>query len=125
MEQRKSSGTYLPEVLEKACKNFEFFYQIKPNTATEEIINTKTSLTVAGWADSHVEEWNEIDYERRRREATELSGSCFSLFPLTLKESNSLNNVNPSEWDLIDVIADSGACETVMPKSMCQGIKLR
>ena len=125
LKDRQSTGTYLPEVLERACLNLEKFYRMKPNTATEEMINTKTNLTVAGWADSYIEDWDVIDNDRKNREAAESAGNFCSLFPLTLKEKGTLNNVSPSEWILIDVIADSGACETVMPKSMCQGIKLR
>ena len=35
------------------------------------------------------------------------------------------SNVGPSEWVLIDVIAESGACETVTPKGLCANIQLR
>ena len=43
---------------------------------------------------------------------------------LTEREKSELHVIRPGEWTLIDVIADSGACETVMPASMCQGISL-
>ena len=32
--------------------------------------------------------------------------------------------VGPSEWTCIEVIVDSGACETVMPKDLCQLIPI-
>ena len=47
-----------------------------------------------------------------------------SLFPFIEKEKPGLNAVGPSEWVMIEVIADSGACETVMPKHLCGNIKL-
>ena len=36
-----------------------------------------------------------------------------------------MNSVSLAEWVLIDVIADSGACETVMPNSFFSNIALR
>ena len=48
-----------------------------------------------------------------------------SLHPFVQVEEQGLYNVSPSEWVLIDVIVDSGACETVMPKGLCANIKLR
>ena len=47
------------------------------------------------------------------------------LCPFIEKEKEGLHAVGESEWILVEVIADSGACETVMPKSMCSGIRLR
>ena len=35
-----------------------------------------------------------------------------------------LHNVGPSDWTEIEVIVDSGACETVMPRNLCQLIPL-
>ena len=40
-------------------------------------------------------------------------------------ENGALNAMGPAEWTLVDVIADSGACETVMPASMLGNIVLR
>ena len=34
-------------------------------------------------------------------------------------------SISPAEWVLVDVIADSGACETVMPKGLCSNIQFR
>ena len=48
-----------------------------------------------------------------------------ALVPLTPKVSGSLNAMSASQWTLIEVIADSGACATVLPMSMCPNIKLR
>ena len=48
-----------------------------------------------------------------------------SLLPLIEKTPQGLNSVSPAEWVLIDVIADSGACDTVMPKGLCSNIALR
>ena len=36
-----------------------------------------------------------------------------------------LNEMSPAQWTLIEVIVDSGACETVLPASLCAHIKLR
>ena len=51
--------------------------------------------------------------------------SPMGLFPFVELENQSLSNVNPSEWVMVEVIADSGACETVLPKHLCNNIKLR
>ena len=48
-----------------------------------------------------------------------------ALVPLVPKVSGSLNAMSASQWTLIEVIADSGACATVLPMSMCPNIKLR
>ena len=45
-------------------------------------------------------------------------------FTLIERAKEGLNSVAASEWILIDVIADSGACETVMPKGLCPNISL-
>ena len=52
-------------------------------------------------------------------------GNDRSLFRLIEKTSQGLNSVSPAEWVLIDVTADSGACETVTPKGLCPNIALR
>ena len=43
--------------------------------------------------------------------------------PLTLA-NRSLGAVGPAEWQEIEVIVDSGACETVMPRNLCQMIPI-
>ena len=45
-----------------------------------------------------------------------------TLSPLTIKDPKCLSNVNPEQWSEIEVTADSGACETVMPPTMCAHI---
>ena len=47
------------------------------------------------------------------------------LYPLIGKISQGPNALSPSEWVRVDVVADSGACETVMPKGLCPNIALR
>ena len=49
----------------------------------------------------------------------------FKLCPFIEMEKPGLHAVAEDEWILVEVIADSGACETVMPKNMCSGIRLR
>ena len=46
-----------------------------------------------------------------------------SLSPLTIKHGNLLPRLTPSQWVEVDVTADSGACETVMPPSICQHVE--
>ena len=46
------------------------------------------------------------------------------LSPLIPVNKN-INTVGPSDWTAIEVIVDSGACETVMPASMLTHIRLR
>ena len=53
-----------------------------------------------------------------------LQGFGDSLNSLVEKCPESLSNVNFSESVLIDVIADSGACATAMPKHTCGNIRL-
>ena len=43
----------------------------------------------------------------------------------SLRVKLGLNAISPTEWVLVDDIADSGACETVMPKNLCASITLR
>ena len=52
-------------------------------------------------------------------------GTSRELHPLIEKAPHGLNSVAASEWILIDLIADSGACETVLPKGLCPNISLR
>ena len=48
-----------------------------------------------------------------------------SLNPFVKVENGALHAMGPSKWTLVDVIADSGACETVMPASMLGNIVIR
>ena len=88
-------------------------------------------MKVPGWAESNVEEFAEIQRQKDQRESNSLIGFFStiandpSLFPLIEKTPRGLNSVSPAEWVLIDVIVDSGACETVMPKSLYSNIALR
>ena len=104
---------------------------LEPNSSTEEWID-EHALTVVGWAHAHVAEYEDIEKARANREGNSLIGGCAAvgagqgLYPFVEKVKESLNsNVDASEWVLIEVIADSGACETVMPKSLCGNIRLR
>ena len=36
-----------------------------------------------------------------------------------------LNAVAASEWEEVEMLVDSGACETVMPRKMCSGIRIQ
>ena len=47
------------------------------------------------------------------------------MFPPIEKTSQGLSSISSAECVLVDVIADSGACETVMPKGLCPSIALR
>ena len=66
--------------------------------------------------------------KEEQRQAIGLGGcstiSGRSLNPLTMK-ANPLLNVGTAEWTLIDVIADSGACETVIPANLLPNIMLQ
>ena len=61
----------------------------------------------------------------------EASGGCSAistgnlLNPFWEKETTALNGMSPAQWTLIEVIVDSGACETVLPASLCNHIMLR
>ena len=123
-------ANYTADILRKACVNLEKFYELDDGEATAAWIDN-SSLGVPGWAEAIVVSYNGIQEAKDRREANSLTGGCStashvrSLHPLVEKTKQGLNNVSPSEWVLIDVIADSGACETVMPKGLCANIKLR
>jgi hypothetical protein len=125
-----TSGTYLPEVLHRACRNYEKLHNMEAGSATEERVDS-SSLTVAGWADTHVAENDDIDWSRHCREADMSVGGCVDggssreLHPLIERAKEGLNSFETAEWVLIDVIAVSGACETVMPKGLCPNISLR
>ena len=88
-------------------------------------------MKVPGWAEANIEEFADIQRRKDNRESNSLIGCCStiandrSLFPLIEKTPQGLNSVSPAERVLIDVIADSGACEIVMPKALCSNIALR
>ena len=54
---------YLPNVVMRACQNFEYFYGLDLGTATPKMIDTKSSLTVAGWADVVLIDYGQTDIE--------------------------------------------------------------
>ena len=126
----RPENMYTAEMIRKACKNFEKFYELNVGEATVEWIN-KHSMKVADWEQANVDDYDDIHQGKARREADSLIGGCSiaspngGLYPLIEKTSQGLNALSPSEWVLIDVIADSGACETVMPKGLCPNIALR
>ena len=117
-------------MLARACRNFERFYELAEGEAYEEWIDVH-SMKVPEWAEANVEEFVDIQRRKDNREANSLIGRCSTiandqtLCPLIEKTPQGLNSVSPAEWVLIDVIADSGACETVMPKNLCSNITLR
>ena len=88
-------------------------------------------MKVPGWAEANVEEFTDIQRRKDNRESNSLIGGCSTIandrssFTLIEKTPQGLNSVSPAEWVLIDVIADSGACETVMSKGLCSNITLR
>ena len=59
---------YLPYVVMRACMNFEYFYGLDPGTATIRMIDTRSALTVAGWADVVLTDYEQLDRERVRRD---------------------------------------------------------
>ena len=54
-----------------------------------------------------------------------ISSTAMSLNPFYESEAQALNGMSPSQWTLIELIVDSGACETVLPASLCSHIRLR
>ena len=46
------------------------------------------------------------------------------LSPLTVKAKDCISNVDDKAWVKLEVTADTGACTTVMPTSMCSRIKV-
>ena len=59
---------YPAEMIRKACKNFEKFYELIVGEATVEGINNH-SMKVPDWAQANVDEYNDIHKEKERREA--------------------------------------------------------
>ena len=66
---------YLPYVVTRACQNFEYFYGLDSGTATPKMIDMRSSLTVAGWADAVLSDYGQIDRERGRRDGGGNPGS--------------------------------------------------
>ena len=60
--------TYLPEVLSRARRKFEYFYELDPGTSYQEWIY-EHSLRVRGWADCKLLDFNVIHAERMATEA--------------------------------------------------------
>ena len=58
-----SASIYLQEVLSEECRKYELFHGWNPGDATEKVVD-RSSLTVAGWADAVVNDWDDIDAER-------------------------------------------------------------
>ena len=81
--------------------------------------------------DANVDSFEDIEERKSKREANSLMGGCTSalpvrgLSPLVEMEKPGLSSVSQAEWVMIDVIADSGACETVLPKGLCANIALK
>ena len=61
----------------------------------------------------------------KEKKSVSFADEHFQLNPFIEMVQEGLNAVNPSEWVQVEVIADSGACETVMPKFLCNNIKIR
>ena len=71
---------YLPEVLQRAREKFEYFYGLEAGSSTGKMIDTRSSLTVAGWADAEILNYADVAAERRARTIQERSptASCWS-----------------------------------------------
>ena len=54
-----------------------------------------------------------------------MASSAGSSFPSIEKTRLGRSSVSPSEWVLIDVIADSRVCVTVIPKNSCPNFALK
>ena len=121
---------YPAEMIRKACRNFEKFCVFGDGEAFAEWIDMH-SMKVPDWADADVAEYIEIEESKKRWEANSLIGGCplssgdRILFPLVEKTGQGLNAMSPSECVLIDVTADSEACEKVMPKGLCPNIAFK
>ena len=116
-------------MVRKACRFFERFYELSEGEAYEEWIGVH-SMKVPEWSRADVTDYDKMHKHKTRREECGLDGGCSSvsnnrcLAPLVERVKPGLNAVSPTEWVLIDVMADSGARETVMPKDLCFNITL-
>ena len=117
-------------MLLKARKISENFFELAEGEAYEACIDEQ-SLKVPGGAEANIADFEGIQSQKDQCDNNSLLGGCVTvgndqgLYPPIEKTSQGLNSVSPAEWVLIDVIADSGACETVMPKGLCPNIALR
>ena len=118
------ASKYLPEVVIHACRNFEDVFEVHPGSAYGDWADEQ-SFNAAGWSEAFVADDEEIDKAKAVRLSDSPIGGCTSvgsrgsLYFLAEKTSSSLNNVSPSEWVLINVIANSVAYETALPASLC------
>ena len=67
-EAEESATAYLPDVVSAACAKLEYFFGLSPGKSSPVMINARSSLTVAGWADVHFLHWDAIGSERRMAE---------------------------------------------------------
>ena len=67
----RKSAKYPGDMLNKACRNFERFFELAEGEAYEEWID-EHSLKVPGWADANVEEFVDIQNRKDNREAHSL-----------------------------------------------------
>ena len=83
------AASYLPEVVKRACINFELFPRLEPEVASRVMIDAQSSLKVPGWAEAHVADRSMFISERRAHEdyADEQSrprtASCYAFVLLT------------------------------------------
>ena len=104
--------------------------ELAEGEAYEEWID-EHSLKLPVWAGANVEELADIQRRKDQRESNSLIvwrsmvTDDRGLLPLIEKTLQGLNSASPAEWVLIAVIADSRACETVMPEGLCSNIALR
>ena len=70
---------------DESMQNFEYFYGLDPGTATPKMIDMRSSLTIAGWADAVLSDYGQIDRERVRRDGGGTPGSptsgCWAFGP--------------------------------------------
>ena len=59
------ASRYLPDVVEKACRNFKLFHKLDPKVASAEMVDAQSSLKVSGWASAYVADWSAINSECR------------------------------------------------------------
>ena len=65
-----------------------------------------------------------VEHTKPEWDNRQLSGGIAGgIMPLTYA-NKPLGTVGPAEWQEIEVIVDSGACETVMPRNLCQLIPM-
>ena len=93
------SAKYTGEMLLRAYRNFERFFELAEGEAYEEWID-EHSLKAPGWAEASVDEFEEIQRRKDQRESNSLIGACStiasdqSLSPLIEKTPEGLNSVS-------------------------------